>query len=128
MAFNPTILRQTNDGYELIKVQSITNSKPKDKFKPCPKACSACASACMACRTLVISRTLTWKIHDSKRLVKLSKIWEIVVKDLLSKCCKATFNFQLQFDFDLPGSSVHSRETTHTRPWRVEQTQVLIQR
>ena len=54
VAFNPKILRQTNDGYELIKVQSITNSTPKDKFKPCPKACSARASACMACRTLVI--------------------------------------------------------------------------
>ena len=48
MAFNPTILRETNGGYKWIKVQSITNSTPKGKFKPCPKTCSVCASACMA--------------------------------------------------------------------------------
>ena len=101
--------------YKWIKVQSITNSTPKDKFKPCPKTCSACASAYMACRTLVISRTLTF----GKSIIPSD--WENCQKfgKLLTKtCCRnlakqpSTFSFNLTLTYLV---QVCTKEKQHTR-------------
>ena len=95
--------------YKWIKVQSITNSTPKDKFKPCPKTCSACASAYMACRTLVISRTLTFGKSiipsDWEPVKNLENCWQRLAKQ------PSTFSFNLTLTYLV---QVCTKEKQHT--------------